>query len=749
VNQKKRYSLISRIAEGGMSEIWLARPKVRDKKNERVIIKSLRPELAKNAAVSSMFKRESELSAHLKHPNIVSIIDTGTISGKYFIATEYVNGITLRACIDQCTKTSYVPPVWAALRIIGAVCKGLEHVHRATDANGKWLGIIHQDLTPENVMISFAGEVKILDFGALETSAYVHRTYGIARHGKYPYMSPEALQNENIDQRSDLYSIGVMLYELLSGRLPFKGDGPDEYIHQVIAQKPTPPGTNAPWIDKELEAIAVKAIAFAPEQRYQSVSEFLAAIIAYLGKYDTVRESMEMGLFAAALAPEDPSLPVSKAEIVSGWPETASMLAPATRARCVWLHQLLNKGDAPDENNPYALIRLSSNTQRSAKMRSNHQSLKPATQSPKVRETGIREETIFASNTAAAPSGAADVKAERHSPERAASRAPQAKKAAANEDAESIPAPSDAMGKNNGRQEPDPGGEYRSDGASQKQLRKREPTESEESLFDSIESDQEDEHESRFDDEIYAETQTEKSLAQLLAEEAAKDAAEQPEEGEKAGAAQSHLDIDISEKAVFEDTQSETSLAKLEEKESENERSASRTRAEDAGKRDRKKQPPDNVAENRPATAAGDASEESVSDDVVFWSDANAAREAWIEAAGKSNIASFFESKVNNYKDDDTKQPFAMGKPSDASGNAPAAKPDAIEPAFASERGEVMLIFDNGVAAIRRRDYAAALELFQQALAIAPENKLIKTNLRRVEKFMGNSDERESTRGFR
>ena len=314
-----KYNLLHRLAVGGMAEIFIARHQGLQGFSRKIVIKRIRPHLSKEQSFITMFLNEAKLAAQLNHSNICQIYDLGRIDESYFIAMEYVRGRDMRQVVSRADKKGIEFPVVYALKVASAVCEGLYYAHRKVDDQGRPLHIVHRDVTPENVMVSFDGEVKILDFGIAKAETTVSETRMGEIKGKLGYMSPEQVMGKTLDQRSDVFSLGVVLYEWLTGHKPFTGQNDVEILKAVADGKIYPPTSFRPDLPQPVEAIVQKALARNREERYQSAWELQYDLNQFLsgGEFNPTNIHLSnflRQLFAEDIAKEDQALASAEAE---------------------------------------------------------------------------------------------------------------------------------------------------------------------------------------------------------------------------------------------------------------------------------------------------------------------------------------------------------------------------------------------------------------------------------------------------
>jgi len=264
-----RYEIGETLGYGGMAEVHRGRDV---RLGREVAVKVLRADLARDPSFQARFRREAQAAASLNHPAIVAVYDTGeedVYGNQPYIVMEYVEGRTLRDVLK--IEGRLMPR--RAMEIVADVCAALDFSHRN--------GIIHRDIKPGNVMITRTGAVKVMDFGiaraVADNAATVTQTAAVI--GTAQYLSPEQARGETVDARSDVYSTGVLLFELITGSPPFTGDSPVAVAYQHVRENPPPPSTINPDVPPELDAIVLKAMAKNPANRYQSAGEMRADLI--------------------------------------------------------------------------------------------------------------------------------------------------------------------------------------------------------------------------------------------------------------------------------------------------------------------------------------------------------------------------------------------------------------------------------------------------------------------------------------
>ena len=277
-----KYRLVKLIASGGMAEVYLARQAGAAGFEKLVCLKRILPHLARDKQFVDMFLNEARLAAQLDHPNIVSIFDLGETNGNYFIAMEFIDGPSLRAIAKRSNELGELLPIPEVLKCISMGASGLDYAHNLTDADGQPLGLVHRDVSPDNILVHRNGSAKVVDFGIAKAAGSSGATRTGTLKGKVAYMPPEQLRGETLDRRTDVFALGVCLYELLAGKRPWEGSSEVALIGKIMTEDPTPIAELRPDAPQELVAIVEKALAKDRGNRYQSCHDLQADMEALL-----------------------------------------------------------------------------------------------------------------------------------------------------------------------------------------------------------------------------------------------------------------------------------------------------------------------------------------------------------------------------------------------------------------------------------------------------------------------------------
>ncbi|MEE2749917.1 MAG: serine/threonine-protein kinase [Myxococcota bacterium] len=278
VEEFGKYHLLEKIANGGMAGVYRARAYGMAGFEKILVIKRILDHLAEDEEFIRLFIDEARIAVSLLHVNIVQVFELGEVDGHYFMAMEYVHGLDLARLASRAKKVGPFP-IPIACFVVGEVLKALEFAHERTDEDGEPLRIVHCDISPANVLVSFAGEVKLGDFGISRAGFQAKSQHQVIR-GKYSYMSPEQVGGKPLDGRSDLFSLAIVLYELVTGRRLFRAKKREETLARVRrAEVPSPRGFRSE-VYEELEVFLLHALARKPEDRFQSAGKMLEELNA-------------------------------------------------------------------------------------------------------------------------------------------------------------------------------------------------------------------------------------------------------------------------------------------------------------------------------------------------------------------------------------------------------------------------------------------------------------------------------------
>jgi serine/threonine protein kinase len=268
-----KYLLLERINVGGMAEVFKAKAFGVEGFERLVAVKRILPSIAEDQEFITMFVDEAKIAVQLTHANIAQIFDLGRVGDSYFIAMEFVHGKDLRAIFDRARKRGETVPVPMACYVAMKICEGLDYAHNKKDAAGRDLHLVHRDVSPQNVLLSYDGEVKVIDFGIAKAAGKAGKTQAGILKGKFGYMSPEQVRGLPLDRRSDIFAVDIVLYELLTGERLFVGESDFSTLEKVKNVEIMPPSTYNRRIPEELEQIVLKALAKDVDDRYQTAMD--------------------------------------------------------------------------------------------------------------------------------------------------------------------------------------------------------------------------------------------------------------------------------------------------------------------------------------------------------------------------------------------------------------------------------------------------------------------------------------------
>jgi serine/threonine-protein kinase len=352
-----KYLLLEKVAAGGMAEIYLAKSSAANGLNKFFAIKRILPQFSNNEDFVSMFKEEAKVCINLNHSNVVSIFDFGIENSQFFLVMDYVEGRNLRQIINELKKSNKSFTIDQALYLVKEAAAGLDHAHRCVDATtGKPLNITHRDMSPQNVMVSYEGEIKVIDFGIAKAETEAEDTKAGTLKGKFSYMSPEQAEGQPIDPRTDVFALGIVLWELLANDRLFTGSNEAAILRKVRDCQVPPIRKINPTVPAELERIVMKALAKDRNVRYQTAANFHRDLNRFLNtQYPDfspqdfsvfIKDSFKTSFLEAReklvtygkIAMQDPSAiliptqptPVKAPPIVTTSPNVLAASAPAT-----------------------------------------------------------------------------------------------------------------------------------------------------------------------------------------------------------------------------------------------------------------------------------------------------------------------------------------------------------------------------------------------------------------------------------
>jgi len=391
------YVLVRKLAEGGMAEIFLAKLLGADGFERNVVIKRMLPHLTNNPDFVEMFRDEARLAAKLAHPNIVQIQELGFAEGCYYICMEYLAGEDFSTTLRLAGRKRHYLPLPVVLRVLIDAARGLHFAHEFTNEAGQPLNVVHRDVSPSNLYLTYQGQVKVLDFGiAKAESRLVNTRTGVVK-GKYMYMAPEQARGKEVDRRADVFALGVSLYEALTHVRPFSRENDLAVLNALLQGELKPPRELRPDLPEELEAIILKAMAFKPEDRYPTAEDFANALEDFLGEHVSAAGPMQLGVFLKGHFGDErfkersriPTLATLAATYGAG-PEGGQTPAPGADAQGTNLYGVLaREGDATSAQRPGMSVRPSSSGVLPALAPGAASRVAPATAAPRWRMLAV------------------------------------------------------------------------------------------------------------------------------------------------------------------------------------------------------------------------------------------------------------------------------------------------------------------------------------------------------------------------
>jgi CheY-like chemotaxis protein/tRNA A-37 threonylcarbamoyl transferase component Bud32 len=323
-----RYQLLEKIGSGGMAEVFKARMRGEQGFEKIVAIKRIVPHMAANDAFITMFVDEAKLAAQLNHNNITHIYDLGKVDAWHYIAMEFVEGKDLRTLLKLGKERAYPLPPELALFIAAKIANALDYAHRRPAADGTELNLVHRDVSPQNILISYEGDIKLCDFGIAKAASKVSTTISGALKGKLQYMSPEQAWGKRVDRRSDIFSLGAVLHEMLTGAPLFEGDTDMSILERVREGEIEPPSARGVEVSKRVDQIVLKALAKNPQDRYQNASEMEKDLHAVLYAFQPSPGPADVAIYVHRLLEAAERSPTGD-EIDAAFDAARDMVPPA------------------------------------------------------------------------------------------------------------------------------------------------------------------------------------------------------------------------------------------------------------------------------------------------------------------------------------------------------------------------------------------------------------------------------------
>jgi len=336
-----RYELLLPIAKGGMASVWAARLKGTRGFQKMVAIKTMLPGLVDDLHFERMFLDEASLASQVRHPHVIEILDLGEVDRILYLVMEWVDGEPLNIIMKYAATRGGIP-LAIAVSITAQACRGLHAAHELRDENGTLVGLVHRDVSPQNVLLTYEGVVKVVDFGvAKATGRAASDTEAGQLKGKIAYMSPEQLRGERIDRRTDVFAMGILLYMMTTGTHPFRGDDQSQTIRRISDDEPvTPPSAIVPGYPAGLEAVVLQSLAKDASKRYPTANDMLIGLTRALPPSMRPSTDEEVAEFLRALLPD--RLEKRKSLIKAA-------LEAADRREAGKSGPRLSEGESPDE----------------------------------------------------------------------------------------------------------------------------------------------------------------------------------------------------------------------------------------------------------------------------------------------------------------------------------------------------------------------------------------------------------------
>jgi serine/threonine protein kinase len=329
------YQVLAKLATGGMAEIFLARGASAAGVERYVVLKRILRERATDANFVQMFLEEARLAAQLNHPHVAQVFDIGKLGDSYFFTMEYVHGETVRALLHRARSLRREIPLGNILTVIANAASGLHHAHERIGMDGRALGIVHRDVSPSNLMISYEGSVKVVDFGVAKAENRASETRSGTVKGKISYLSPEQCRGAPVDRRSDLFSLGIVFWEMLTTERLYRRTSDFENMHAIVTEPPPPPSSRRPGLSPEIDAIALRLLSKTVEERFQTADELIEALENASARNNAIMSSAGLSRFLRELFGQrpEPWIEMEQREAPEGVTVTSEPIPPELIAK--------------------------------------------------------------------------------------------------------------------------------------------------------------------------------------------------------------------------------------------------------------------------------------------------------------------------------------------------------------------------------------------------------------------------------
>ncbi|MSP73905.1 MAG: serine/threonine protein kinase [Myxococcales bacterium] len=306
-----RYRLLRLIGRGGMAEVYLAESHGPMTFRKLVAVKRLLPVYASNRRYVQMLLDEARIAAAINHPNVASVLDLGRVDDQHFITMEFVDGVDLADVLRACQVRGEQLPIELSLYIARCVAEGLHAAHLLTDGEGTPMQVVHRDVSPHNVLLSYSGDVKLIDFGVAKAKTNLTLTRSGIIKGKLQYMSPEQAQAQPVDARADIFSLGMTLYKMLTGRLPFGGHNEFQVYEQILRKRAAPPSHVVEGIPEIVDALVLRSLRKNPDERFPTALSMARLIDRALSELAPATGGNDLARFLAESLQRENRIPMT------------------------------------------------------------------------------------------------------------------------------------------------------------------------------------------------------------------------------------------------------------------------------------------------------------------------------------------------------------------------------------------------------------------------------------------------------